>query len=193
MTNPPRSSYTPGAISSFQDDADRWMPVLMCQPEEPMIHFIRRLLGGAKAERRIVFPSPASVRELLAPRTVRDLLPISVWCDAASCALIRAAYDSLLIGQGAERVTHLNDVADQINARYWQELFAFIPSPIWCVSWRSLTQDEAVSLPIIGQSFLRQSDLGMLATTAEDVVLFRIQPTRRCGILPPRRTDWSPC
>jgi hypothetical protein len=150
-----------------------------------MIEFIGRLLGSRKCERGIAFPSPPGVREALAPRTVRDLLPISIWCDAASCALIRAAYETRFAGRGAERVTHLNSVAQKVGARHWEDVFPYIPSTFWCISWRSLTQDEAASLPIVVLSFLYQSDLGMLATDTEDVVLLGIEPTRRCGILPP--------
>ncbi len=147
--------------------------------------FLSRLFGREDNAGDITLPLPRNVREVLAPRTVRDLLAVSVWCDDSTCSLIRQAYNELFPGEGKERITHLNQVARKVSAKSWQEVFPFIPSLFWCICYRSLSPDEARTIPIIGRSFVHDGSLGLLTTKAEDVIFMRIQPTRRCGIIPP--------
>jgi len=142
----------------------------------------RKLVGDFG---QIKLPLLPHDRQILAPKTVRNLQPVSIWCDEISYAIVCSEYNSLFAGEGTERVTHLNTVATQLGARCWQEIFPFIPSLFWCISWRVLSHDDAAAIPIIGLSFLYKSDLGMLATKKEDVVFFRIEPTRRCCIFSP--------
>jgi hypothetical protein len=147
--------------------------------------FLRKLFGINEEERRISVPFPVDSRKLAFGMGPRDIAPVSLWCDEGSYSRVIRAYDNLLVGEGLEQVTYLNKIARDVSAKYWQEVFPFISSLYWAICWRSLSHDESASIPFIGQEFFFQSDLGLIATKSGDVIFLRIQPTRRCEILPP--------
>jgi hypothetical protein len=108
-----------------------------------------------------------------------------LYCDTDSFGRVVTAYDSYIQGEGRERVSHLNEIAQKVKARYWQEVFPFISGPCWGVLTRPISTEEAARVPQICLRFFWESDLGMLTSDSGDMVYLRIEPTRRCDIFIP--------
>ena len=138
--------------------------------------FFSRLFSG---EKTTSLPSSP-------PRTVRDLLPVSLYCNKNSFDLTVNSYNNIYANAGNEKVTHLNSLVKETS--YWGEVFPFISGPFWGLLTRPISTDEADLIPRIGLNFLYDSSLGMMISKSGDLIFLNIKPTRRSGIFFPGAT-----